>query len=98
MRLEVKAARVAMLLAAVGFLGWDYHRARTELAQAQEAVKTAQAALKRLQATSALRGNLRAATARETASRAAALEAAAASAPEWRDTPVPQEVQDALAQ
>lgn len=98
MSLTLRLAALAVICGLVGLLGWDYHRKSAQLAEAREAVKTAQAALKKIQAVSALRSNLRVATARESASRAASLEAAAASSPEWRDAPVPQEVQDALAQ
>lgn len=69
---------------------------RSELAQAEQAAKTAQEALKRTQATLAYREKLRAATARRGASARASLAAAAASNPTWASAPVPQEVQDAL--
>ena len=74
------------------YIGHLHNEASTARAEA----RTAQEALKRTQATLAHRERLRAATAREAASARASLAATAASNPTWANTPVPQEVQDAL--
>lgn len=88
----------ALILALSAFVGGCAYivHLRSELAQAEQAAKTAQEALKRTQATLAYREKLRATTARLEASARASLAAAAASNPDWASAPVPQEVQDAL--
>jgi hypothetical protein len=91
-----RLAAVALLIAIFGTLGWDYARQREKMAVAQEQVKTAQVALKRLQATTALRERSRATTARAAASATASLNTALAAEPAWAEQPVPKEVQDAI--
>ena len=96
MSIAYRLAALALTLAALVLGGWYIGHLRAELHSAQEATRTAQAALKKTQATLAYREKLRAATARESASAQASLRAAAASNPTWANTQVPQEVQDAL--
>jgi hypothetical protein len=69
---------------------------KTELASTKTALEASEAVQKRAAAASAHRGKLRATTAKKTATEAVAVAEALAKHPEWRDTPVPQEVQDAL--
>lgn len=95
-------ACVALALA-LGGSGWLLYRqigktaeAVAEAQQAQEALQGLQKGLKRAQATSARLAREKAATARKEALARQRLEAALDRAPEWRDQPVPQEVQDAL--
>lgn len=91
-----RLAALAVTLLALALGGWYIGHLRSELSEARAQAKTAQAALKKTQATLALREKLRTATAREGASARASLAAAAASNPTWATAPVPQEVQDAL--
>lgn len=70
---------------------------KVERDAAVQAVETAQRAAKKVAAVSVLRERKRATTGAAAASAGASLAAAVASAPDWANTPVPQEVQDALA-
>jgi hypothetical protein len=90
-------AALAVALAAIFGLAMDARRIRGELTTAQEAAKTAQAALKRVERATALREVKRAATDSAAASAAARLETALAAERPWAEQPVPKEVQDALA-
>lgn len=76
--------------------GWYIGSLRADLKDAREATRTAQAALKRTQATLTLREKQRVATARETASAQASLASASSKNTAWAEAPVPPEVQDAL--
>lgn len=91
------ASLIAILLTLTGVLGFLLYRQIGATAVAQEAARTAQAGLQRLQATSVSREKKRAATARSEALAEQRLEAAIKEVPEWADQPVPQEIQDALA-
>jgi hypothetical protein len=98
MPITYRVAAIALLVLIFGTLGWDYSRQRAALAEARKEAQTAQADLKRLQATSALRERKRVATTAAAASATVSLNTALVAAPEWADTPVPKEIQDALAQ
>jgi hypothetical protein len=95
-------AVITLLLAGVSTL-WYRSNVALVLSQAQvqemtKAQERAQEALKRSQALSARLAREKAATARESALLRQSLEAALDRSPEWRDEPVPKEVQDALAE
>lgn len=94
---KIIAALVALILACGLGAGAVYHWQHAKVQAAEKARDEAQAALKRQKTTVVYREKLRvvheAAKAQETASLAAAV----ASAPDWANTPVPKEVQDALA-
>lgn len=91
------ASLIALLLTVTGLLGFLLYRQIGATAVAQEAARTAQAGLHKLQATSVSREKKRAATARSEALAEQRLDAAIKEVPEWADQPVPQEIQDALA-
>lgn len=91
------ASLIALLLTLAAVLGFALHRQIGATAVAREEARTAQEGLEKLQATSARRERQRAATARQEAAARHRLDAALAKSPEWADQPVPQEIQDALA-
>ncbi len=96
MSIAYRLAGLILALTCMVLCGVYIGHLRVELQAAQEATKMAQAALKKTQATLTLREKQRAASARESASARASLNAATASNQPWAQTPVPQEVQDAL--
>lgn len=93
----VAGLTAASLAVALWFTVQYLGTVKSERDQAQEAVKTAQAAAKKVAAVSVFRERQRDATGASAASAGASLAAAVASAPDWANTPVPKEVQDALA-
>lgn len=97
MRIAYRIAAVAVVLALVGALGYDYSRLRGELKTAREATKTAQVAEKRVRTVVVYRERVRITRAAETASVAASAAVALDQNRAWADEPVPKEVQDALA-
>lgn len=96
MSIVYRLVGVVLALAALVFGGWYIGSLRADLETARTEAETAQKALKRTQATLALRERQRAATARAQAKAAASLEAATKSNPTWAESQTPQEVQDAL--
>lgn len=95
----------AALLLACAALAWvaksQYDGAallRQENRELTEAVERSRIAQKRADAALVSARKKNAATARETAVKQHTLEQAKAANPVWRDEPVPQEVQDALAE
>jgi hypothetical protein len=97
----LRLQRLGGLILAVALLagtGWYIRSLHARVAVAEQAAKTAQDALKKRAATSARRERDRAASARAAASAALSLQNALTAQPEWRDQPVPEEVQRALAQ
>lgn len=80
-----------------GLLGVALWHTAGQMAVVRADLKTAQGAAKKTARASVYREKLRATTGALAASAGISVTTAAASAPEWRDTPVPQEVQDALA-
>lgn len=97
MRIAYRIAALAVVLALLGALGYDYSRLRGELKTAREATKTAQEGEQKVRTVVVYRERLRVTTAAETASMAASAAVALAANRAWADEPVPQEVQDALA-
>lgn len=96
----IASVTVAVALAMGAALWFSVQRlgaVKAERDQAQEQLRSAQAAAKKVAAVSVLREKTRAATGARAASAGASLAAAVASAPDWANTPVPKEVQDALA-
>jgi len=87
---------VAAVLGALLGSGAYIMHLRGELTTQREATRMAQEALKRTQATLALREKQRAASAQEAATVRASLGAALMSNRAWAEAPVPQEVQDEL--
>jgi hypothetical protein len=69
---------------------------RVQIATLEEALEASSRARKRAEAALVLAARRNAATARERASTGASLAAAAASAPDWADQPVPEEVRRAI--
>lgn len=91
-----RLAGVALVvLALLGQCAYIVHL-RAERTEAVQAARSAQAALSRTQATLARREVQRAASAREAASARASLAEATNKNQAWANSPVPQEVQDAL--
>ena len=99
--MSIRSTLIAAAIGAAfaGLLGGGamYHWQHAKVKVAEEAARTAQDALRRQQATVVYRDRIRVVHDRAAASQQAALAAAVASAPEWANQPVPQEVQDALA-
>lgn len=87
----------ALALAGCWHLSQQLGAARAEVAEAQKTLQIVQDQRKKDRATSVFREKLRAAEAAQAASQAIAVDRALVAQPEWAETPVPQEVQDALA-
>lgn len=85
-----------ILIAGLLFVGWDYSRLRTKLHVAEEAAKTAQAALQKQKATQVFRDRVRVLHADLAASEVQRLDKALDLNKDWASQPVPQEVQDAI--
>lgn len=87
---------VVVLLGALLGSGLHIVKLQGELTKQKQATKTAQEALKRTQATLAIREKQRAASAQEAASARASLGAVLMLNRAWAEAPVPQGVQDEL--
>lgn len=98
MRASLWAALVALILSATATAGWYVRDLRADLVVARADAEVAKESLKRLQATSTQRAKSRVRTDKSSAVTEKRVQAALDKAPEWRDQPVPQEVQDALAE
>lgn len=85
---------ILALVCALFLVGW--RAALTEKAVAEAETAKYQKALQATTVATTYRGDLEVKAEVKAAAQAASVAAALASAPEWRDTPVPQEVQDAL--
>lgn len=85
---------ILALVCALFLVGW--RGALNEKAQAEAATAKYVKALKAADAATTYRGDLLAKRKVQAAAQAASVSAALASAPDWANAPVPQEVQDAL--
>jgi len=97
MPLTYRLIALAVVLGLVGALGYDYNRLRGQLKTAQEAAKSARQSEQKVRTVIVYREKLRAATAAETTEKAASAAATLEKYQDWANTPVPKEVQDALA-